>query len=326
MNESATRAKLIQIISEHHYSLPGKKLGVSELSDRVGITRQAFNRYYGDLKDYAWGRKPLSDLLTGSAPNATELLAQSHTRLLELNEQVETQQAQFAKEKDKLRNGLITSLMNDDIVRFSANEIRQSMQQQLLHNEQLLRQVNELKLAAIQSDQEKAAEIPAAQRLIAHKIALEANLLSAFAAIHKNEDIDNYELLKEKAIDEVLGKINGIARTTATTLIVFVERYISSFQKFVDNFYLPNSGQIIIVRLPIASSLELKSWMAKVIKPTPIKVYFPMCDAPAIVKAQRAFHFRSTPDFELEMADKFSTINMSPLMDELCIFRVNQGD
>lgn len=326
MNQNATRAKLVQIISEHHISLPGKKLGIADLSDRVGITRQAFHRYYGDLKDYAWGNKPITDLLSESALGVTDLLAQSHTKLVELNNQVESQQAIFNKEKEKLRYSLITSLMNDDLFRFNASEIRQSMQKQVLHNEQLVRQLAEMKLEVIQADQQKKQDGQRAAQPRQNNIALEANLLDAFAALHKNEDIDTYEIKKHKALNELLDKVNGLARATESTVIIFIERYLSSFQKFVDNFPPSNQNQAIIVRLPISSKIELKAWMAKIIKPIPIKVYFPMCDAVATVKAQRAFHFRNIPDFELDIADKFQIFNMDPAIDELCIFRIKQGD
>lgn len=326
MNQNATRAKLVHIISEHHFSLPGRKLGIAELSDQAGITRQAFNRYYADLKDYAWGKKPITDLLDESAPKATDLLAQSHVKLIQLNDQVESQQTQFEKEKEKLRNGLITSLMNDDIVRFDANEIRQSMQKQLLHNEQLVRQISELKLEAIKADQAKAsASQPTAVQSV-NKVALEPNLLGAFAALHKNEDIDAYEIQKSKALDEVRDKVNSLARTSDSTVILFIERYLSSFQKFVDDFRLAGTSQAIIVRLPIASRPELKLWISKIIKPTPVHVYFPVCDAAATVKAQRAFHFRSIPEPELYAADQFPPIAIDPSMDALCVFRVKQGD
>ncbi|MCI1035840.1 hypothetical protein [Pseudomonas putida] len=326
MNVNATRAKLVTIISEHHFSLPGKKLGIAELSERAGITRQAFNRYYADLKDYAWGTKPVTDLLDESSPKATDLLAQSHLKLVELNDEVETQQARFEKEKEKLRNSLITSLMNGDIVRFNANEIRHTLQKQLLHNEQLVRQIDELKLEAIKADQAKAAGNQSSAQPRINKIALEANLINAFAALHKNEDFDAYETHKSNAVAEVLEKVNNLARTSDSTVVIFIERYLSSFQKFVDDFRLSGTSQAIIVRLPIASRTELKSWIAKVIKPTPVHVHFPTCDAAATVKAQRAFHFRGIPEQELYAADQFPTVAMDPSMDALCIFRVRQGD
>ena len=52
MSPPDTRSLLVELIKQHQLENGLIKLGVAELSMRAGITRQAFNRYYSDLKDY----------------------------------------------------------------------------------------------------------------------------------------------------------------------------------------------------------------------------------------------------------------------------------
>ncbi|MEF9673887.1 hypothetical protein QNM99_24045 [Pseudomonas sp. PCH446] len=165
MNVNETKQKLITLIAEHQFANPGKKLRIGDLSDQAGISRQAFNRYYDDLKPYAQGLKSIGELLAGANQAETsKLLKQSHTTLLGLTQQLALQKKQFELEKEKILTSHITTLMNDDLTLFSANEIQQTLARQTLHNENLLKDISNLKLELLKTQQKSLMAQPSRPR------------------------------------------------------------------------------------------------------------------------------------------------------------------
>jgi len=327
MNVNETKQKLITLIAEHQFANPGKKLRIGDLSDQAQISRQAFNRYYNDLKPYAQGLKPIGELLAGADQAETsELLTRSHTTLLDLTQQLALQKKQFELEKEKILTSHITTLMNDDLTLFSANEIQQTLARQTLHNENLLKDISNLKLELLKTQQKSLMAQPSRPSPSSNKIIIDTDLSDIFSEYHKNGDHDVFEDRKEQALDNVLTKINKLCRTSDSVVVIFTERYISSFQAFADEYIAKSDTQHIIIRLPIYTRAELKVFISKLSNTSSIKIHTPYCESQGVVKAQRAFHFRNVPDFEAKAADQAHTVTMDPAIDEICIFKIRQGD
>ncbi|MCK8664846.1 hypothetical protein M1M11_08105 [Pseudomonas azerbaijanoccidens] len=327
MNVNETRQKLITLIAEHQFANPGKKLQIGSLSAQAGISRQAFNRYYKDLKPYAQGLKPIGELLAGADQAETsELLNQSHTTLLDLTKQLSLQKRQFELEKEEILNSHITTLMNDDLTLFSANEIQQTLARQTLHNENLLKEISNLKLELIKTQQKSLVAQPSRSASSSSKIIIDTDLSEIFSEYHKNGDYDAFEDRKEQMLEVVLTKVNKLCRTSNSDVVIFTERYISSFQAFADKYVAKTDTQQIIIRLPIYTRAELKAFIGKLSSPATVKIYTPYCESQGVIKAQRAFHFRSVPDFEAKAADQAHTVTMDPAIEEVCTFKIRQGD
>lgn len=60
------RKLLIEIMVQHHLSGSRSKLKLKDVADYAGISRQALDRYYGDLKPYIAGRRDVADLVNGN--------------------------------------------------------------------------------------------------------------------------------------------------------------------------------------------------------------------------------------------------------------------
>ncbi len=326
MTQNETKQRLIKLIAEHQFSQPGGKLAIGLLSKQAGITRQSFHRYYDDLKPYARGLKPIAELLGATADDETsELLQQSHTTLLDLNKKLALQERQFEAEKAKILASYVTSLMNDDITKFNTDELRQTFERTIIHNEKLSREVENLKIEIIKEKQKTLISGEPKNLAVGDKVIINPDFSKAFESYSKTDDEDKYDSDKQNELDSALMKIIRLCQTTDATVVIFAERYLSNFEKFA-NTYQPSSSQLhIILRLPIFNRALFPAFLKK-IAAFKILVYIPFCDNQSIRNAQRAFHFRQIPTDELKAADSAHAIAVGGNIDMVCTFRVRQGD
>lgn len=326
MNQNETWQLLIKLIAEYQFANPGKKLKVGALSTQAGISRQAFHRYYGDLKPYASGLKPVAQLLAGSDSTETsQLLSQSHETLLDLTKKLALQEKQLANEKEKIKISYITSLMNDDITRFNTDELRQTLERTTIHNENLSRQVENLKIDLIKAQQKSLINPTTIPISNSNKTIINPDLYKAFDSYTKTGDEEKFELERQNELDIALTQVNKLCLSGDTVVVIFAERYISSFESFADA-YIPRSNQNhVILRLPIFNRVLLQAFIKK-IRSAIIKIHIPYCENDSIKNAQRAFKFRGIPKDEFKAADAAHAIPFWADIDELCTFRIRQGE
>jgi len=343
MEMNDTRRILIDLIAEHQASNPSVKLGVGELSERAGISRQAFNRYYGDLKDYAWGIKPIGDLLVDTDHDRTkDLINQNQASLKELQQQMSRLSADHEKEMEKTVDSYITSLMINDITLHGANDIRVTLEKQTLYNLELKKQINQLEIDLSRAKQTTAlkniALVPgagtntnagsdagASQR--GEKIKVDVDLTKAYAAYASTKSLDDYEDKKDIAINAATRSINKLATDKSCTIVLFAERYICRFGVFFDRYQPTGDGVHIVVRVPIFDGTELKKFVSNLAPASAIHIHIPFMPSVGDFNLQRSFFFKDIPEFELKYADAADPISITmDRIDQVIHFKPKQGD
>ncbi|MFK3973609.1 hypothetical protein ACI2KS_23095 [Pseudomonas sp. NPDC087358] len=157
MEHNKTHQRLVELIIDHHTVFPGTPLGVKALSDQAGISRQAFNRYYSGLKDYAIGVKPLADLLSGAGTFLShELINQNQATIRDLQNQLKQAESRYEKKLQDTLKHYITTLMIGDITAHAANDMRVSLERQSLYASEMRAQNNTLELELSRAKQSQA--------------------------------------------------------------------------------------------------------------------------------------------------------------------------
>jgi len=213
---------------------------------------------------------------------------------------------------------MTTSLMNNDLTSFDADAIRLQLQKQSLHNDKLLEKINTLQneLSKQQIMQSTNSAIPSFSANSAKFEVLEENFESIFKNYKDTENIDTFEDEKDSAINLIITKLNKLSVNRKVVIIIFMERYLCSFNKFVQNYVFNSDTLHLFVRLPIHSRSELKLILKKLNNQSGIQ----------ITKSQRQFFFRNIPNSEFQAADKPFIPSVQDGFDKVCLYRINQGD
>lgn len=323
---STTRSKIVNAIIEENVKNPSVKLKIQDICTIVDISRQSFNRYYSDLKPYMNGEKPISELIKGEEEiSSDKLLSSYQSKIVELQNKLNGLEEVHSKEIAKIKNNMTTTLMNNDLTSFDADTIRLQLQKQSLHNDKLLEKINTLQneLSKQQIIQSTNSAIPS---FSAKFEVLEENFESIFKNYKDTDNIDTFEDEKDSAINRIITKLNKLSVNRKVVVIIFMERYLCSFNKFVQNYVFNSDTLHLFVRLPIHSISELKLILKKLNNQSGIQIYIPHSDSEAITKSQRQFFFRNIPNSEFQAADKPFIPSVQDGFDKVCQYRINQGD
>jgi AcrR family transcriptional regulator len=329
MSESQTEEKLIKAISNHHLGEGNKRLTIQMVSESVGISRQAFNRYYKHLKPYVLGKRPIGELLKNETSDLTALIASCQNRIRELQDEVKRLLDERDAHLEGVRQGYITTLMCGDITLNSHNEIRTRLEKQALHNEVLVRdkRLIEAELtAAMARETELSRQLSAGSAATGDIVALTPDLTEALRHFVRTGDIGAFEVAKDAAMENLLKKINTLCRPGGVKVVLVVDRYLINFEKHVDRVRVQLPGTVAIVRTPILSRPELKMFAGKIMSATSISVHFPVSSSESVSKAQRHFLFRNVPSRETEAADRMSAPTVQDGFEEVLMVRVRQGE
>lgn len=330
MEANETRRKLIDIIADHQASYPSKKLPTGELSQRAGISRQAFNRYYSDLKDYASGLKPIGDLLAnGSSVRTVELLNQTQATLRTAQHKLSRLEEKYDKEMQQEMESYVTSLMMNDVSMHGANEIRVTLEKQTLYNMELKKQLSHMEIELARAKQSSIFS-PSVRRdgdgFNAEKIKVEVDLAKAFATYASTKSLDEFEDSKDVAVASALRTINKLAAEKRCNIVIFSERYISRFKLFFEKFQTTEQGLTIVVRLPIFNRSEMRAFLSKLAPTHSISLYIPYCESQSEINAQRGFYFGEVSKPEIEAADNSDTFLINQGFHKIVHFKVKQGE
>lgn len=329
MSVSETKSKLIELIAKYQIEKPGKKIKVTELSALAGISRQAFHRFYSDLNPYLVG-KSIQGLLEKVDFNfSSDLLSQAQKRVTELEMKLTNFEREHQEEIRELNDTYITSLMNDDIARFDAREVRENMVKHSLHLDSLLKKINDLesKLTKEKMKQISAAPPAGSRELYGGKIVvIQPDLQELFDRIEKDGDQGRFEDNKDERIFKLTEKINKLLIVGECKVILFIDRYISSFEKFTNEYHCEGPQTHIFVRLPLFSQMECKDFLKHLDKKGNVFVHFPFCESEVTSRAQRTFHFRNIPPSEAAAADKAQLPSWKDGFSNICASIVKLGD
>lgn len=321
-----TRKRLIKLIVQGHTESPSNKLLITDICDRANITRQAFNRYYSDLKPYVKNDKPLSDLLSELDEQSDgEVLDNFHRKIDELQKEISRLNESHKREIKHLENRLTTTLMNDDITLFNSEELRIRLDKQSLHNNKLIKEITNLETELTITKSQ--AQTTPHKNLVADFKVIEEDLAPTFKKYTAKKDIDLFENEKDAAIEKVIQSVNKLC-DNKTIVVVFIDRYFCSFEKFVNNYTFSSQSPHLFVRLPIHTRAELRIALNKFSNKATIKLYMPYADSDITLKAQRQFYFNKVPDIELESANKAYLPTMSDQLklQSICSFLVSASD
>lgn len=330
MEINETKRKLIDLITEHQADHPNKKLGVGDLSARAGISRQAFNRYYSDLKDYASGAKPIGDLITNTSSDRTKnLINQNQAHLKNLQQRLDKSEEEYQTKTSKTLDSYITTLMINDITLDNSNEIRTTLERQTLYALELKKQLSllEIELAHAKQVTSHFRDIETINTgANSEKIKIDIDLRKAFENYANTKSEDNYEDLKEHEITTAVRSIKKTATNTKAHIILFSERYISRFSIFCDRYKCEEGGRYIFVRLPIFDLTSLNSFISQLPPSKSLSIYIPHSESTIEKKAQRTFYFSNVPDYEIRCADQADGIFIHHGFNQVIHYRVRQGD
>lgn len=327
MTENETERRLVQVISDHYLLGRGGKLTIQVASTRAGISRQSFNRYYGHLKPYVLGQKSVAELLSGETLDLRSMLVNLQARIKSLQEEVQQIKGEREEFIETVRASHITTLMNSDLALHNSAQYRDVVEKQSLHNEKLVKDVQrlnvELTLAKAQvatknynSNVNAAAEI----------ISLNPELSATFRNYFKTHDVDALENEKTDVITKKLARLYKLCEAGSYTVFVFVDRYLSNFEKYVVRIRALQIESCIVIRLPIFNSTEIKMMLKKLPIRTRVVLHIPICHSEAVIKAQRKFLFKDIPEVEFEASDKMTLPSIRDGYSEVDFCRVDQGD
>lgn len=323
---SDTEQRILQLIANHAIEHPGKKLGKAQLAAAAGITRQALHRYYSHLTSYISGEKPVSDLLDSVAKEA--VFSTGIEKLKALEAELEAVKAGIDKKIKRVRDEYITSLMKSDLALHDADGLRARLEAQSLHNDILINQIKSLEsalTAAKLDSRERAASVISVSSNVT---VFDINLKKIFEQYQVSGDKARLDAEKVAAVQGAIARAHDSGALEDATLVLFIDRYMCSFEVFCKNFKYQRNGKFVIVRAPIFSALQLKSLvLAKLGGETPAKIFMPYCESASVAKAQRAFYFAHVPLHEIALADKLQVHTMlGNRVNEVVMYRIEQGE
>lgn len=335
MSNPETRRRLIERIAEHQFSGRPGKLKLAVIASEAGISRQAFNRYYGDLKPYITGERPIGELMGGTeATTTSQLLIQNQSYISEMEAKLAKIERDNQKALIKALDNHTTTLMNNDIAMMESNAIRVTLERQNLHVAELLKQVDSLEMALTRErlsmssastrttgNMGSGAALPASQKLV-FNIDLE-KFCGNFA---KDDDFTSFLDAKDDALDAIISKINKLDEGTAVSIALYAERYLSNFKLFAENYQPDTPGTHIIIRTPVYQRSAYLQIIKSVIPTSRWIVYVPTASTPAVKQAQRKFWFSKMPTSELKAADNAELPRIEWGFEQVIQLKVNQGE
>ncbi|EAQ97953.1 hypothetical protein [Congregibacter litoralis] len=329
MSAKDTEKRLVRLIAEHHLGGGEGKLTIQVVSSWAGISRQAYNKYYKHLTPYVKGARPIEELLTDQADDVQGLLSKSQERIRELEKEVARLHIEQEKEVEKIKDSYITSLMNSDISLMEADETRKRLQKQVLHNDKLIKDKKECegKLNDAIAMVAKLTQEGGAHNVDGQEVTIiDVDLNPIYRNYLKTGDRDVLEDEKDRALAGVLKKVNKLASVGDAHVVLYVDRFLASFDEFASSYRTSSKGQVIIVRLPIFSRTELRLFAKNIYVKATKEIWIPHCASETVTKAQRKFSFRDVPDVEKEAADHLATPSLNDGFQRVCSYEVRQGD
>ncbi|MFZ3024410.1 hypothetical protein [Pseudomonas sp.] len=324
MTAQDTRTRLVKIIKEHQLEHGLTKLAIGTLAESAGISRQAFNRYYGDLKPYCLG-KSVSVLLTEDPSSIHDVLIKREEEILSLKSEIDSLKKQHQKDLAQAIDQHISTLMNNDILALEANEISTLLINQNQHNEMLKLKLTQLELerarsiiSSIDNELAPGTTIKRAKNLIT----LAIDLSNACKRFQNDNDFDSFEDAKDSLINNHLDQLNKLPKPSDAELHIFQERYISPFDNFAAELPAKEGKVIIVIQLPLYAQADLSVFLSRVKRFQRVIIHVPFCTSDAVIAANRKFLFRNIPEYELVDADKAKAPLTTWGFDEIRLFRI----
>lgn len=323
---SDTEERIITVIRDHFLSGTKEKLTVGIVSERAGISRQAFHKNYLHLKGFITGQRTVDELLLRQGIDASKVILQTQKLVRELESELQDVLSRQDARFKEFENNIITSLMTSDILTHRAKELTAELRKKALHVEKLKRELDEkeVELSLIIANTGSHPQPVLGKKVDVH--VFKPDLTIAVANLPSANDKESYIVLKRKAIDAMQQKVLRLLKKGAINVIIFQERYLCSFEKFIDRYCSKRDESLVVINLPIYSRIEIKEFIQALKGAVPLQLYVPYCDSEAVINAQRAFLFRNVPEFEFKAMAKEPLPTIYDGYDKVTVFRIVQGD
>lgn len=319
-----TRTRLVELIKEHQLEFGLKKLPIGKLAERAEISRQSFNRFYSDLKPYSEGQS-IAELLADNPDASRRFLAQKDREADQLRNDIDELKKRHAKELEQAVSQHVSSLMNNDILAFEANEMNALLASQSQNIEMLKKKLTgyELKETRLQmTEAESQLARDGVSKSPKNFLVIEPDLEKANSAYKKNQSFDDYEDLKEKAIDESIEAITKLPDPSKIHVVIYMDRFLYPFSEFCESIPANNTKLTVCLRLPVFTQTEVGMVLTKLSRMDSISIHIPHSTSEAITAANRKFKYRDVPQEEFTDADKARTPLITWGFDEVRVFKV----
>lgn len=324
------RALLIKLIVDHHLAGNKTKLKLVELARDAGLSRQALDRYYGDLKPYIVGKRDVVELVEGT-PLRSQVETQTVVNETEARYEQKLQKQQIAHEKalEKALSSHITSLMNGDIMLLESNKMRVALEKQTLHNGELLKEINRLELKILQA-QGLVAGAGSKGRVLPdqNKLVFNVDIETLSMSYQRGMSLEDFETNKISEIRNIRDKLAKFKDTPDVHVVMFADRYISRFSNFADNYTSLRNELSIIVRLPLFGRSEFQNFIKQIPIEFKRSIHVPYSASESEKKVQRTFIYQKfqLPPTEIKGADTATNPSIEWGIDEVVFFKIKQGD
>ncbi|TPG73947.1 hypothetical protein [Pseudomonas arsenicoxydans] len=320
---SETRQRLVTIITDRVLSGAARTINISDLATAAGISRQAFHRYYSDLKPYANGTRPATELLDQDFLTSKDLLSKAQLRITELTNQLNNVEHLHAIQLRRTVDQHITSLMNNDLAIFEADSIRSASEKQSLVIADYVAQIQALKTQLAQTELRKQTPV---EDSLAQVLYFEPKLNTAYQQFQTSHDIKAYEAHKDREMLKIAHKINAL-HPSDVELVIYIDKYISQFSNFKHKFREHHGTPLCVVRAPVYDLTELQAtFLDYITSPCRIALHVPQCESSAAAAAQRAFFVRNVPAEVLNAADHADHFYLRKGIEQVTYFLVRSGE
>ena len=324
MSQQDTRTRLIELIKEHQLEFGLKKLPIGKLAERAEISRQSFNRFYSDLKPYSEGQS-VAELLADDPDASRSFLAQRDREADQLRNEIEDLKKRHAKELEQAVAQHVTSLMNNDILAFEANEMSALLASQSQHNEMLQKKLTALELRQTRYNMDEAESQLSSggvSKSAKNFLTLDLDLENANSAYKNSQSFDEYEDIKEKAIDAMIETVTKLPDPSKVQVVVYMDRFLYPFSKFCESIPAQQDKLTVCLRLPVFSQAEVGIVLSKLSKADSISLHMPHSTSEAITATNRKFMYRDVPEAEFTDADRARAPLITWGLDEVRVFKV----
>ncbi|AVF54847.1 hypothetical protein NP856_16890 [Pseudomonas sp. 17391] len=326
MSTADTEERLVSVICEYFLSGQKEKLTINTVCERASISRQAFNKNYKHLKPFINGQRKVDELLLRQDMDAQKVIVQSQKLVRDLEiELQELRTSEFARFAE-FENNVFSSFMTSDVLTHRAKQLTVELRKKALHVELLKRELDakDVELALAHAHHEPPPPSKRAKNSDIH--IFKPDLATAIASFSAESDQEAYLALKVKAVNAMQQKLLKLLRQGTIRVVVFQERYLCSFEKFIERNFSKNDESVAVVNLPLSSRMDIREFVQVLKGAVPLELYTSHCDSEATINAQRAFLFQGVPEFEFKALSRESLPTIQDGYDKVTIFRVVQGD
>jgi len=307
MSNESTEQRIKNIICDHYLSGSSERLTVGEVSARANISRQAFHKSYLHLKPFITGARNVDELLVGEVSDAGNTILKCQRLIRECQAELLSVKSEHQKQYKSLEDNLITTLMNGDILVHHSRELTNELKKKALHNEILKRQLLEKGLEVARA-QEAPMPVKRESKSDRPIIKIETDISAAISGYLENQDLTRYYTSKSLAVVKAKESLQRwLKKKSAVRVMLFQNRYVCSFDGFIDRYLSACDDSLVVVDLPLAARSEVRDFIRGLEGAKSLEIYVPYSNSEAVINAQRRFSYRHIPVAE------FRSFDMEPL-------------